>query len=79
MSHQTWNIERHPAKGVRATVQVWPTREHKRAGIRYRMLRGQWSNTGNELRDEYLSRTGLRRRLADLESTLATPVVRATA
>lgn len=69
MSHQTWNIERDQAKGVRSTVKVWPTGEHKRAGMRYRMLRGEWSNTGSETRDEYLSRIGLVHRLAEIEAS----------
>jgi hypothetical protein len=69
MSHQTWNSERSASKGVRATVKLWPTGQLKRAGMRYRMLRGMWHNTGVESRDYYLSHVGLQRRIAELEAT----------
>lgn len=72
MSHQTWSIERHEQKGVRYTVKLWPTGAHKRAGMRYRMLRGEWHKSGLERRDAYLSRMGLQRRVAELEAAFLT-------
>lgn len=66
MAHTTWDIER-AAKGVRATVQVWPTGEAKRAGMRYRKMRGPWHNSGSEDRDMYLSKMDLQKRLSELE------------
>lgn len=72
MSHQTWSIERHAQKGVRYTVKLWPTGAHKRAEMRYRMLRGEWHNSGLELRDAYLSQMGLQRRVAELEAAFLT-------
>lgn len=68
MSHQTWSMERDESKGVRSTVKLWPTGKHKRLGMRYRMLKGEWHNTGNEQRDAYLSQMGLQRRVAELEA-----------
>lgn len=46
MSHQVWSLERDADKGVRYTVKLWPTGPHKRAGMRYRMLRGEWHKSG---------------------------------
>jgi hypothetical protein len=68
MAHETWNIERHIEKGVRATVKVYPTGTAKSNGMRYRMLRGPWENTGKEHRDYYASQMELRVRLAALEA-----------
>ena len=73
MSHQTWNIERSEAKGARATVKLWPTGAHKRAGMRYRMLRGEWHRTGHENRDYYLSTLGLQTRVRKLEESFVRP------
>ena len=72
MSHQTWALERSEQKGVRYTVKLWPTGPHKRAGMRYRMLRGDWQKSGNERRDAYLSQMGLQRRVAELEAAFLT-------
>jgi hypothetical protein len=36
--------------------------------MRFRMLRGEWINTGNKGRDAYLSHMGLARRLAQIEA-----------
>lgn len=68
MSHQTWALERNEEKGVRYTVKLWPTGALKRAGMRYRMLRGEWHNSGAEDLDAYLSQIGLRQRVAELEA-----------
>lgn len=68
MSHQTWNIERDPRLGVRATVQLFPTGVAKANGMRYRKLRGPWVNTGKEMRDFYESQQALRQRLASIEA-----------
>lgn len=72
MSHQTWSLERNAAKGVRYTVKLWPTGAHKRAGMRYRMLRGEWQSSGIEGRDAYLSQMGLQQRVAELEAAFLT-------
>ena len=72
MSHRTWNVERDAAKGVRCTVKLWPTGAHKRAGMRYRMLRGEWHNSGIEGRDTYLSQLGLQKRVRELEASFLT-------
>lgn len=69
MASESWNIERSKTQGVRATVKVWPE------GMRYRLMRGEWYNTGHEERDFYLSRVGLRKRIRELEETF-TPEVR---
>ncbi len=68
MAHETWNIERHAEKGVRATVMVYPTGSAKANGMRYRMLRGPGENTGKEHRDYYASQMAFRVRLAALEA-----------
>jgi hypothetical protein len=68
VSSQTWNIERHPEKGVRATVKVYPTSIEKQNGMRYRMMRGPWKCTGAESRDYYESQVALRERLSALEA-----------
>ena len=73
MSHQSWNVERNASKGARATVKLYPTGPHKRAGMRYRMLRGEWQNTGNEERDYYLSHIGLQKRIRELEESFLRP------
>jgi hypothetical protein len=78
MSHQTWGLERCPEKGVRSTVKLWPTGEHKRGGMRYRMLRGEWHKSGSEERDLYQSKMGLQRRVAALEVTFLAGVDGAT-
>lgn len=72
MSHQTWSLERSATKGARYTVKLWPTGALKRAGMRYRMLRGEWHNTGVEGRDAYLSQMGLQRRVAEIEAAFLT-------
>ena len=72
MSHQTWSLERNESKGVRYTVKLWPTGQHERLGMRYRMLKGEWNNTGNEGRDAYLSQMGLQRRVHELEAGFLT-------
>lgn len=72
MSHQTWSLERNESKGVRYTVKLWPTGPHKRLGMRYRMLRGEWHNSGIEGRDAYLSQIGLQRRVKSLEDSFLT-------
>ena len=72
MSHQTWALERSEQNGVRYTVKLWPTGPHKRAGMRYRLLRGEWHKSGNERRDAYLSHIGLQRRVAELEAAFLT-------
>lgn len=69
MSHQTWALERNEQKGVRYTVKLWPTGAHKHAGMRYRMLRGEWHNSGIDERDAYLSQIGLRQRVEEQESS----------
>lgn len=76
MSHQTWNIERDAVKGVRYTVTFWPTGAHKGAGMRYRMLRGEWHDSGMEGRDAYLSQMGLQRRVRELEAAFLSSTVR---
>ena len=73
MSHQTWLLERNQKKGVRYAVKLWTTGAHKRAGMRYRMLRGKWHKTGLEGRDAYLSQIGLQKRVAELEAAFLTP------
>lgn len=73
MSHQSWDIERNAKKGVRAVVKVFPTGALKNAGMRYRMLRGKWHKSGNEMHDYYLSSQGLRARIADIEAAYMTP------
>ena len=72
MSHQTWNIERSEKHGVRATVKLWPTGAHKRAGMRYRMLRGEWHKSGLDNRDYYLSSIALQTRVRELEDSFLT-------
>ena len=72
MSHQTWSLERSEQKGVRYTVKLWPTGAHKRAGMRYRMLRGEWHNSGIEDRDTYLSQLGVQKRVRELEASFLT-------
>jgi hypothetical protein len=72
MSHQTWELERSEQHGVRYTVKLWPTGPHKRAGMRYRMLRGEWHKSGIEGRDAYLSKIGLQKRVAELEAAFLT-------
>ncbi len=67
MAHQHWNIERDARRGVRATVKVYPTGVQLVNGMRYRMLRGPWMNSGNEMRDYYESQQALRLRVAALE------------
>ena len=69
MSNQTWDVERSATKGSRMTVKLWPVGPHKRAGMRYRMLRGEWHNTGHEGRDTYLSKLGLQERISKLEDS----------
>lgn len=69
MSHQTWSSEK-GARGLRACVKVWPTGALKAAGMRYRMLRGPWENSGNEVRDLYVSSVALQRRLAAIEASV---------
>ncbi|OJY94408.1 MAG: hypothetical protein BGP25_05300 [Lysobacterales bacterium 63-13] len=72
MSHQTWIRERNDRKGVRYIVKLWPIGPHKRLGMRYRMLRGEWHNSGLEERDAYLSYLGLQRRVKELEDDFLT-------
>lgn len=67
MAHQTWDVETDPARGHRATVKVRPTSRHPEQ--RYRMLRGDWYNTGNKQTDYYLSQNELRERVRLLELT----------
>ncbi|CAD5366558.1 conserved hypothetical protein [Rubrivivax sp. A210] len=68
MSHQHWDMDRSPDKGVRAIVKVYPARRAKANGMRYRRLCGPWENTGSVLRDFYVSQEALRNRLAALET-----------
>lgn len=70
MSHQAWSSETSHA-GVRALVKVWPDSKLKSVGMRFRILRGPWENSGNEARDYYVSSQALRRRLAEIEAGYA--------
>lgn len=63
--HQTWDIERHPERGVRAVVKLYPSR--RGALPRYRRMCGTWQATGVEQRDYYVSKLGLMQRVAEVE------------